>query len=194
MTNPITHLIWGYLLGRAVSPAPKYMFLGMMAAIVLDVDQIVPGLTHHGFVHSPIFVLALSGLLYAVTRDRLVFWVSLAAMLSHLVLDTVATQFGVMWLWPVSNHEFVIWTLNDLAALAVIKVYAFLLPAYWIWHHWKVNGEHGLLRSDHGGRVVDVLRPDTPGIVHPASLGVRFIAPALGARVRVRHPYLPPTG
>ena len=60
MTNPVTHLIWGYLLGRAASPAPKYLFCGMMMGILLDVDQLVPGLSHHGFVHTPLFVLAVS--------------------------------------------------------------------------------------------------------------------------------------
>jgi hypothetical protein len=44
-----------------------------------------------------------------------------------------------------STHEFVIWTLNDLAILAVIKVYAFLFPVYWIWQHWKKTGESPLL-------------------------------------------------
>ncbi len=148
MTNPVTHLIWGYLLGRAVSPAPKFLFLGMMTGIFLDIDQLVPGLVHHGWVHTPVFVLAVSGLLYALTRDRLVFWVSLAAMMSHLVLDTVATQHGIMWLWPLSTYEFVIWTISDLAALAVIKVYALLVPAYYIWHRWKEHGESPLVVLD----------------------------------------------
>ncbi|NIP36351.1 MAG: hypothetical protein GWN18_15470, partial [Thermoplasmata archaeon] len=56
----MTHLIWGYLLARAASPAPKYLFLGMMMGIFLDFDQVVPGLTHHGWVHTPVFVLAVS--------------------------------------------------------------------------------------------------------------------------------------
>ena len=145
MTNPVTHLIWGYVLARTINPAPKYLALGVMTALFLDIDQIVPGLAHHGWMHTPVFVLAVSGLLYALTRDRLVLWVSLAAMLSHLVLDTVATQWGVMWLWPLSTHEFVIWTINDLAILAVIKVYAFLFPVYYIYQHWKRTGESPLV-------------------------------------------------
>lgn len=145
MTNPITHLIWGYVLARAVNPAPRYLALGVLMALILDVDQVVPGLVHHGFVHSPVFVVAVAGIMYALTRDKLVLWISLAAMLSHLVLDTVATQFGVMWLWPLSTHEFVIWTINDLAILAVIKVYAFLFPLYYIWHQWRRTGESPLV-------------------------------------------------
>ena len=63
MTNPITHLIWGYVLARTINPAPKYLALGVMTALFLDFDQIVPGLAHHGFVHTPVFVLAVAGLL-----------------------------------------------------------------------------------------------------------------------------------
>lgn len=145
MTNPVTHLIWGYLLARTVDAAPKYMALGIAMALLLDFDQVVPGLVHHGWVHTPLFVLAVSGLLYALTRDRLVLFICLAVMTSHLVLDTVATQFGVMWLWPISTHEFVIWTINDLAILAVVKVYAFLFPVYWIWSRWNETGESPLV-------------------------------------------------
>jgi hypothetical protein len=66
-------------------------------------------------------------------------------MMSHLMLDTVATHVGVMWLWPLSTHGFVIWTVNDLAILAVIKVYALLLPAYYIWHRWQKEGDSPLV-------------------------------------------------
>lgn len=172
MTNPVTHLVWGYLIGRAASPAPRYLFLGMMMGIFLDADQIVPGLTHHGWVHTPVLALAVSGGLYLATRDRLVFWVSLAAMLSHLVLDTVATQHGVMWLWPLSTHEFVIWTINDLAALAVIKVYAFLVPVYYTWHLWRKEGESPLVVLEWVDRHIP--RPVTYGSL--ATFGVSMVA------------------
>ena len=141
MTNPITHLLWGYLIARGFSPKPQYLALGIAMGLILDFDQFTPGFVHHGFVHTPVFVLALSGILWAVSRDKLVFLISLTVMMSHLVLDTVATQWGIMWLWPLSTHEFVIWTLNDLAILAVIKVFAFLTPAYWIWDNYKRTGE-----------------------------------------------------
>ncbi len=141
MTNPITHLLWGYLIARGFSPKPQYLALGMLLGIVLDLDQIIPGVAHHGWMHTPVFAVALSGLMWAVTRNRLVFLISITVLMSHLVLDTVATQWGIMWLWPLSTHEFVIWTLDDLAILAVIKVYAFLVPAYWIWNNYKRTGE-----------------------------------------------------
>jgi hypothetical protein len=116
----------------------------MAMGIVLDLDQVLPGLVHHGWVHTPFLIVVLSIIVWVATRDRLAFVVSLAALTSHLVLDTVATQFGIMWLWPLSTHEFVIWTLDDLAALAVIKVFAFLIPAYWMWDTYKRTGESPL--------------------------------------------------
>jgi len=172
MTNPVTHLIWGYLLGRAFSPAPRYIFLGMMMGVVMDVDQFLPGVAHHGWVHTPVFVLCLAGAMLLATRERMVLWMSLAVLLSHLVLDTVATQDPVMWLWPVSTEGFALWTVDELAALAVVKVYAFLVPAYYVWHRWRVEGESPLAVlewiDDH------IPRPVTYGGL--ASFGVAMVA------------------
>jgi hypothetical protein len=184
MTNPVTHLIWGYVLGSAMSPAPRYLFLGMMMGILLDLDQVIPGLLHHGFVHSPVFVLTVSGILYVVTRDRLVFIISLTVMMSHLVLDTVATQWGVMWLWPLSTHEFVIWTIDDLAALAVIKVYALLFPAYLIWQRWRRDGESPLAVFEwldgHIPRPVTYVGLASFGVAMVAVLWVHYVQILLG--------------
>jgi hypothetical protein len=55
MTNPLTHLIWGFVIGRAFDPAPRYIIMGMLTGILLDADQVIPGLAHHGFFHTPVF-------------------------------------------------------------------------------------------------------------------------------------------
>jgi hypothetical protein len=93
-------------------------------------------------------------------------------MMSHLVLDTVATQWGIMWLWPLSTHEFVIWTINDLAILAVIKVYALLFPVYWIWHRWRAHGESPLAVLEWVDQHIP--RPVTYGSL--ATFGVAMVA------------------
>jgi len=141
MPNPVTHLIWGYFIARGFSKDPKYLAFGMLFAIFLDFDYLIPGVAHHGWIHTPLFVLGLSGVIWLVTRDKLLFVLSLSIMMSHLVFDTIATQDPIMWLWPVSTEAYALWTINELAALAVIKVYLLLIPLMWMWETWKRTGE-----------------------------------------------------
>ena len=141
MPNPVTHLLWGYLIARRASPEPRYIALGLLLGSALDLDYFIPGVGHHGFVHTPVFVLGLSAVLWLVSRDRLVLVLSLSILMCHLAFDTIATQDPVMWLWPVSTEGLALWTVEDLAALAVIKVYLLLIPVIWMWETWKRTGE-----------------------------------------------------
>jgi hypothetical protein len=141
MPNPLTHLIWGYFIARGFSKDPRYLAIGMLFAICLDFDYLIPGVAHHGWIHTPVFVLGLSGVIWLVSRDKLLSVLALSIMMSHLVFDTIATQDPIMWLWPVSTEAYAIWTISDLAALAVIKVYLLLIPVMWIWENWKRTGE-----------------------------------------------------
>lgn len=141
MPNPVTHLLWGYLIARRATPEPRYIALGMLLAVVLDLDYLVPGVGHHGLVHTPVFALALTAVLWSLTRDRLVLALSVSVTMSHLLFDTIATQDPIMWLWPASTEGFALWTIDDLTALAVIKVYLLLIPILWMWETWKRTGE-----------------------------------------------------
>ena len=102
MTDPVTHLLWGYVLARTLTPRPAYLLLGMSSAVLLDLGALLPGIEHHGWLHTPVFVLFVSLTLWGASRDRMMFLVPMLAMGSHLVLDSVGA--GVMWLWPLSTQ------------------------------------------------------------------------------------------
>ena len=87
MTDPVTHLLWGYVLARTLTPKPGYLFLGMLSGVLLAVGAVLPGLSHHGWLHTPIFILFVCLTLYGASRDRLLFLVPMAGLGSHLVLD-----------------------------------------------------------------------------------------------------------
>jgi len=123
MTDPVTHLLYGYVIARSLSPKPGYHALGMMMAILPDVDALLPGFTHHGWLHSPLFIAFVSLTLWGASKDRLLFVIPVVAMGSHLALDYVSAL-------PLS-----------LAGLAAAQVFLFVAPAYWVWDRWKRTGE-----------------------------------------------------
>ena len=142
MSDPVTHLVWGYTVGRALSPQPHYRFLGMASAVLLDAGAVLPGLTHHGWLHTPIFVLFVSLTLYGASRDRLLFLIPALATGSHLVLDSIGS--GIMWLWPVSTASISLVPIESLAGLATVNLFLLLVPSYWYYHQWKATGESPL--------------------------------------------------
>lgn len=139
MTDPVTHLLWGYVLVRTLTPKPQYLFLGMLTGILLDIGVVLPLLAHHGWLHTPVFVLFVSLTLYGASRDRLMFLVPVVGLGSHLVLDSIGS--GVMWLWPVSTASYAILPIESLAGLTAANVFLFMIPLYTIWERWKAIGE-----------------------------------------------------
>ena len=139
MTDPVTHLLWGYVLARTLTPKPGYLLLGMLSGVLLDVGALVPFLSHHGWLHTPVFVIFVSLTLWGASRDRLLFLVPLVGLGSHLVLDSVGA--GIMWLWPVSEAAYSIIPLESTVGLVVASVFLFLVPLYGIWERWKSTGE-----------------------------------------------------
>ena len=129
-------------MGRALSPKPVYGFLGMMSALLLDLGAVVPGLTHHGWLHTPVFIFFVSLTLYGASRDRLLFLVPALGMGSHLVLDSVGS--GVMWLWPLSTANIAILPIESLGGLVIANLFLLLVPVYWYYDQWKVTGESPL--------------------------------------------------
>jgi hypothetical protein len=52
MPDPVTHMIWGYVLARSLTNKPHFLLLGMLSGILLDISAVLPGLTHHGWIPS----------------------------------------------------------------------------------------------------------------------------------------------
>jgi hypothetical protein len=142
MTDPVAHLLWGYVLARTLTPKPGYLLLGMLTGVLLDVGAILPLFAHHGWLHTPVFVAFVSLTLWGASRDRLMFLVPMVGLGSHLVLDSIGS--GVMWLWPVSTTAHSILPIESLAGLAVAHVFLLIVPLYSIWERWKATGESPL--------------------------------------------------
>ena len=108
-------------------------------SIILDIDYLpLPGLRHHGFIHTPVFIIILSLLIYIATRSKYIFVIALVNMLFHLVLDTIGTRAPVMWLWPLNESSFALGTEVNLITLIIIKLILFLIPlGYIIYCYYK---------------------------------------------------------
>lgn len=139
MTDPVTHLLWGYVVARSLTDRQGYLLLGMMSGVLLDVDALIPGFTHHGWLHTPVFVAFLAVTLWGASRERSMLLVPAAAMGSHLVLDSVGGS--VMWLWPVSEASMALVPVASSAGMAAASVFLFVAPSYGVWDRWKRTGE-----------------------------------------------------
>jgi len=142
MTDPVTHLLWGYVVARSFTDRQGYLLLGMMSGVLLDVDALIPGFTHHGWLHTPVFVAFLAVTLWGASRERSMLLVPAAAMGSHLVLDSVGG--GVMWLWPVSEASMALVPVASSAGMAAASVFLFVAPSYGVWDRWRRTGESPL--------------------------------------------------
>jgi hypothetical protein len=142
MTDPVTHLLWGYVLARTLTPKPGYLLLGMLSGVLLDLGALLPVVAHHGWLHTPVFVLFVSLTLWGASRDRLLFLVPMVGLGSHLVLDSIGS--GVMWLWPVSTTAHPILPVESMAGLAAVHVFLLVVPLYSVWERWKATGESPL--------------------------------------------------
>jgi hypothetical protein len=126
MTDPVTHLLYGYVISRSMTPRPGYHALGMLMAILPDADALLPGFTHHGWLHSPLFVVFVGLTLWGASKDRLLLVIPVVAMGSHLALDSLSAL-------PIGP-----------AGLAAAEVFLLVTPAYWVWDRWKRTGESPL--------------------------------------------------
>lgn len=119
---------------------PGYLFLGMVAAVLPDVDALLPGFDHHGWLHTPVFVCFVSLTLWGTNnQDRLTLRVMTVVMASHLFLDSIGG--GIAWLWPVSTTSISPVPVQSTAGLTAVRVFLMVAPAYWIWNRWKHTGE-----------------------------------------------------
>ncbi len=145
MTNPITHLLWGYSISKNVSKDKDLIILGLIASVVLDIDALpIPGLEHRGFVHTPIFIMILSLSFYYISRSETKFLIVFLNLLFHLVLDTIGTNAHVMWFYPFTSTGYALGAVVPLYQLIIVKALLFLIPLIYIHHCWKRRGENPL--------------------------------------------------
>jgi hypothetical protein len=128
--TPFGHIGGGLLVASA---AEKIIFKGEFSAVTLgivvflsilpDMDGIPaflsrkwrPGYTklgHHDYItHTPIFYICFSIAVWFIFGKELSILFILLTM-THLLLDSWATDDGIMWLWPMSKQKFSILPTN----------------------------------------------------------------------------------
>lgn len=139
MTGPVTHLLWGYVLARSLTPRPGHHLLGMASAVLLDAGALLPGIEHHGWLHTPVFVLFVALTLWGASGDRMMFLVPAVAMGSHLVLDSVGS--GIMWAWPLSEGTQALVPIDGSAGTVAARVFLLVAPLYAVRDRWRETGE-----------------------------------------------------
>ncbi len=104
------HLPAGYIVGRAMPVAPWVMAAALAGSVLPDFDLIWfyfiddRAFHHHRYwVHAPGFWLIVAAASLPLMRWRLprhmpAAWAFFAALLVHLILDSLAGS--IMWLWP----------------------------------------------------------------------------------------------
>ena len=133
MTNSITHLLYGYSISKNLSKDMSLIIYGLIMSILLDIDYLpIPGLTHHGFIHTPVFVIVLSLLILIITRSKIIFTISFSNLFFHLILDTIGTRDPIMWFYPLSDTGFALGTHVSLIVFIIIKIILFSIPFFYI--------------------------------------------------------------
>jgi inner membrane protein len=99
----LTHAAVGYAFVRALTDADPR--LGLLFGVFPDGDFLFPAslgfpFVHRGIVHTPVFLLAVVALVYALSR-REVAVAAAVALTSHLLIDGLSPA-GIMWLYPVT--------------------------------------------------------------------------------------------
>ena len=169
----IAHLPAGYLLTRRIAAGSGnrrgLMAAGLAASVLPDLDLIWFYLVdnrqsvHHAYLfHWPLFWIALAGLTLGAARLARIrgagpyVGVALAALLLHMVLDSIAA--GIAWLAPFSDFE-----------INLIEVPA--RHGWWVWNfvlHWTFGLELAILAAAGAALWRDTRRPDPARATHPA--------------------------
>ena len=109
------HLPAGYVLARKAKFTGSLMVAALIGAIFPDIDLLWfffiddRAFHHHRYwVHAPAFALICSIMLVAITRVSPMAVAFAAGWCLHILLD--APVGGIMWLWPVSDTLFYVWT------------------------------------------------------------------------------------
>ena len=133
MSGPLVHLLWGYVLSNEISDKEEYIIIGLMASIVLDLPYVFDFSSFHRVsTHYFLFPLVLSFLLMVFTRDFQVFIISFVNMIFHLILDTVASNSPVKWLFPLSSMDIGVNESYTLRLYLVVQSILIVIPIVYI--------------------------------------------------------------
>ncbi len=140
MPNPATHLVYGYLISKNLTDKKKFIIIGLLSSILVDIDGLhIPGIQHHGLTHTPFFILIISIIVLAVTGSKLFFKLFMFNMLVHIGLDTISTTIPIMWFYPLSTFGFAVGMYIPISLLFAIKISLFVIPVYYLIKQYKAD-------------------------------------------------------
>ena len=104
-----SHIASGYLAGKIAKDDSKWIVLWMVAVTIQDIDGLwsdtVAG--HHSILHTPIFWIAVCGIVWWIGNFRKIqrlemgALIVLAATMLHLFTDWItARTVGIQWFYP----------------------------------------------------------------------------------------------
>lgn len=100
--DPSTHVfLWlGFLFGALPDLDMFFAFFKTRSWVIQNDKQ-----SHRAYVtHTPIFWLCVASLAGGLTHSFVIFFITLCAPLSHLLLDSIQDE--IRWLWPLSKKPF----------------------------------------------------------------------------------------
>jgi hypothetical protein len=129
------------MLSRRLTPDPKWVLVGMAMAVLPDLDAFLPGIEHHGPMHTPLFAILICATLGGALGRTLPAVVCATGILSHLVLDTIVSESGLMWLYPHLDAPTSLWRELSLPVYAVLRVFLLTFPVVWIMEMCNRHGQ-----------------------------------------------------
>lgn len=116
-----SHIASGYLAGKIAKDDSKWIVLWMVAATIQDIDGLwsdtVAG--HHSILHTPIFWIAVCGIVWCIGNFRKIqglemgAMIVLAATMLHLFTDWItARTVGIQWFYPFSDTNYWVYPIS----------------------------------------------------------------------------------
>jgi len=134
MTNPITHLLFSWVIAVFLVKKPSDRLLVIISGIFMDIDVFFG---HHGPLHTPFFAFVIFVIILILKRFELRVSMScLFAGLFHILLDLLATRCPVMPLYPLSMNTHNIGSTIPYSTLIILKfilLFSAILLTYYLW-------------------------------------------------------------
>jgi len=132
-----SHIATGYLAGKVAGDKKEWILLWIIAATIPDIDglwsETVAG--HHSILHTPIFWIAVCGIVWWIGNSRKIQGLEMGALIVfvatmlHLITDWLtARTVGIQWLYPFSNTNYWIYPISP--EKGNIPIWEMLVPPY----------------------------------------------------------------